>query len=100
MYIFLGKSYFIKKLLSNLSKMRPKQKYLKVIYCCANFRSLNSKDHKFADEIIEACGEIEVEFSSEIPSLKSLEALPTSENAKCLLILDDFGNCCEKSSYH
>ena len=64
-------------------------KYLKVIYCCANFRSLNSKDHKFAEEIIDACAtsNVPVEFSSEIPSLQSLEALPTSEKAKCLLIL-------------
>ena len=70
--------------------MRPDHNYLKVLYCCSNFRSLNSKDHKFADEIVEACKDVPVEFSSEIPSLQNLEALPSSKDAKCLIILGNY----------
>ena len=56
-----GKSHFVKDVLKNLKKMRPMQSYLKVMYCCANFKRLSSKDHRFADEIIQVVDVIKLD---------------------------------------
>ena len=86
-----GKSHFVKEVLRELKKMRPMQCYLKVLYACANFHNLNAKDHRFADEIAQVCGNVPVEFTSNLPTLEELQSLPTSDKAKLLLVLDDFG---------
>ena len=92
-----GKSFFMKRLLSNISQMRPNANYISVLYCNPNLKSLSAKDKKFTDELKHACGEIPIQFLSDLPTTEKMMSLKTGEDARSFIIIDDFQESSLKS---
>ena len=78
--------------------MRPGVKYKTVLYCNPNLKSASPKDKKFKDNFQTACGKIPVEFLSEIPTIEKLTSIPTDEEWRAMVIIDDFMDSSFKSN--
>ena len=82
-----GKSVWMKKLLSNISQMRPDANYVTILYCNPNLKSLSAKDKKFTEEFQAACKDIPVEFLPDLPTTEKLTSLRTNENARAFIVI-------------
>lgn len=85
-----GKSVFVKRMFSNLSKMRPFSKYQQILYCNPNLKSLSVKDKEFTKDFESACRGIKVEFSPDIPTLEKLNSFNTEPTQRVFIVIDDF----------
>ena len=78
--------------------MRPKANYQLVLYCNPNLKSnVSGKDKKFTEDFQKSCGNIPVEFLSELPTLEKLTSIPTTEDSRAFVICDDFMDATFKS---
>ena len=78
--------------------MQPGVKYKTVLYCNPNLKSISPRDKKFIEEFKEACGDTNVEFLSEMPTIEKLTSLQTDQEWRGMVITDDFMDSTYKSS--
>ena len=78
--------------------MRTGVKYKTFLYCNPNLKSISPRDKKFIEESKEACGDTNVEFLSEMPTVEKLTSLQTNKEWRGMVITDDFMDSTYKSS--
>ena len=78
--------------------MRPNANYQLILYANPNLKSISGKDKEFTEAFQKACGNIPVEFLSDLPTIEKLTSIPTEENSRAMVIIDDFMDATFKSA--